>query len=157
MNLTKGEITRFRSKYVEGHPDHCWMWRGAKYANGYGMVSLRRGKRKTFSAHRVAWSAANSKNIPNGMMICHKCDNRLCVNPSHLYLGSGIDNNRDTVVRNRGNRVLGSKCSWAKLSEDDVRFIRESVAAQRDLAERFQIDPSTVSQIKSRKRWKHLA
>lgn len=157
MDLTKAEIERFKSKREEKGIDECWEWAGAIYNNGYGMVALKRGKRKTFSAHRIAWIVANGKDIPAGLMICHKCDNRPCVNPNHLYAGTGRDNNTDTVRRNRGNRKLGSDCSWSKLTEKQVLDILSSTMKQTLLAKKYGIDPSLVSQIKSGKRWKHLS
>jgi len=157
MDLTKDEINRFKQKYTETNQEDCWEWQGAKYQNGYGMIALRRGKRKTFSAHRISWMIANNRDIPDGMMICHKCDNRLCVNPNHLYAGTGSDNNTDTLIRKRGNRKIGENCSWAKLTEADVFDILNSKEKQCKLAEKYHLDPSTVSQIKSGKRWKHLS
>jgi len=156
MNLGQDEIDRFEAKRVELERDDCWVWQGAKYQNGYGMVALRRGKRKTFSAHRIAWIIANGQNVPEGLMVCHKCDNRSCVNPNHLYVGTGKDNNTDTIIRNRGNRKIGEKCSWAKLSDNEALKIFHSIERQSVLARKYKVDPSTISQIKSGSRWKHL-
>lgn len=157
MDLSQADIARFRDKTDELDEDSCWEWRGAKYQNGYGMVSLKRGKRKTFSAHRVSWSLWNQATILPGVMICHTCDNRGCVNPKHLYAGTGVDNNNDTVRRNRGNRKIGEDCSWAKLTKENVQEILESKEKQAFLAKKFNLSQSTVSQIKSGKRWKHLS
>jgi hypothetical protein len=155
MKLTTGDIERFLRK-VEIKDKSCWEWEGAKYQNGYGQFSLRRGNRKTFSAHRISWIIFNDQDIPDGKMVCHKCDNRICVNPSHLYVGTGYENNRDTVARNRGNRHSGERCSWAKLKSQDVIAIRESQESQAELAAKYRVDPSTICQILSYKRWKHL-
>lgn len=157
MNLTKAEIERFNEKYIKGNPDDCWEWLSGKYQNGYGMVCIRRDKRKTFLAHRISWMIANQREIPTGNMICHKCDNRSCVNPNHLYNGTGFDNNNDTVIRNRGNRKLGGQCSWAKLTEKDVIAILASNEKQCILAKQYGVNPSNISDIKHRKLWKHLS
>ena len=63
MNLGQDEIDRFEAKRVELERDDCWVWQGAKYQNGYGMVALRRGKRKTFSAHRIAWKTFRGRKL----------------------------------------------------------------------------------------------
>ena len=158
MNLTKADVDRFNEKYKQVKKDECWNWEGNIAQGGYGMFSIRRPdiRRKTWSAHRIAWMIQNQQDIPEGMMICHKCDNRRCVNPNHLYAGTGSDNNRDTVIRNRGNRKIEEQCSWSKLTTDDVLYILNSSEKQVNLAKQFNIDPSLVSQIKSGKRWNHL-
>lgn len=77
----------------------CWWWTGAirDEKRGYGYVKVRG---KNIAAHRRAWELANGP-IPEGMMVCHRCDNRLCVNPEHLYLGTASHNARDMTIRNR--------------------------------------------------------
>jgi hypothetical protein len=148
MDFSQADIDRFKSKY-EIVESGCWEWTGALYQNGYGMACYRRGTRKTFLAHRISWSIFNSAPIPDRMMVCHTCDNRKCVNPSHLYVGTGKDNNSDTVNRNRGNRKVGNQCSWAKISESQVVEILQSNEKQVLLAKRYNVDQSTISQIKS--------
>lgn len=156
MKLSQAELERFQEKIKKGKKRECWEWQGTLYQNGYGMVCLRRGHRKTFLAHRVSWMVHNGKAVPNRMMICHTCDNRWCVNPHHLYAGTGKDNNTDTIRRKRGNRKMGSRCSWSKLTERDVLEMRRSKERNKVLAERFKLDPSTISQIRAGLRWKHL-
>ena len=156
MHFSQDEIVRFREKVEFGETQECWGWKGARYQNGYGQVSLRRGKRKTFSAHRISWIMSNKISIPDGLMICHTCDNRSCVNPNHLYAGTGKDNNTDTVKRNRGNRKIGDQCSWSKLTEDQVAEILKSNSRQVDLAIEYGVTQPTISQIKTGKRRRNL-
>ena len=81
MNLTQDEIARFKKKFTEGQHDECWEWQGAKYQSGYGVVGIRRPGRKSWLAHRIAWMVHTQADIPQRLMICHKCANKLCVNP----------------------------------------------------------------------------
>jgi hypothetical protein len=156
MDLTKGEVERFHTKYVKSEVDDCWEWKAALYERGYGMFCLRRGNRKTFLAHRIAWIIHNSQDIPPGHMICHRCDNPVCVNPNHLYCGTGYTNNQDTINRGRGNRKQGSQCSWSKLDEKMVIEILKSQLPNRHFAFKYGVDASLISQIRSGRRWGHL-
>lgn len=156
MDLTKAEIERFKQKYVAGSKKSCWEWKAGKFMTGYGMACLRRGNRKTFLAHRLAWIIHNKRDVPEKHFICHSCDNRSCVNPYHLRAGTGAANNADTIKRGRGNRKLGSECSWSKITEKDVRYIRASGLKQVELAKKFGLKQSTVCNIMTRKIWKHV-
>lgn len=159
MEFTKNEIDRFFSK-IKKLDNNCWEWTSGKYCTGYGMFCARRGKRKTFLAHRISWMIYNNASILNRVMVCHTCDNRLCVNPEHLYLGTGFDNNRDTIERNRGNRLRGSKCSWARLTDADVIEIRRLKALgvrQREIARKYDFDQASISNIVNYKNWKHIS
>jgi hypothetical protein len=91
---------RFWSK-VE-RTDGCWKWLGQIAGNGYAAFSMHNRLR---SAHRVAWEFTNGP-IPDGMWVLHHCDNPLCVRPDHLFLGTVVDNNRDTVAKRRNPAVL---------------------------------------------------
>lgn len=155
--MCEKEVIRFNAGFVVGKKSECWNWLGWKVPSGYGGFYMKRGNRRTFNSHRIAWSLANGKDIPDGMMICHTCDNRLCVNPTHLYLGTGYDNNGDTVKRGRANRTLGEKCSWSTLTENDVIEIRRSKEKRPVLAKKYGVTRWHIRNIKANKALRHIA
>lgn len=137
-----------------GGLDACWLWVGARYSNGYGNIRLDGGK--TGLAHRAAWISAYGE-IPEGLFVCHHCDVRHCVNPSHLFLGTNTDNMRDASTKGRTNQ--GSRQWMAKLNEDDIAAIRILLAVgvlQRVIAEDFGVTQSLISMIKTGTIWGHL-
>lgn len=99
MALTR--LERFMSKVVVpfGDPDGCWWWTANSDARGYGFLSTTHGAAPQ-RAHRAAWELANGP-IPDGMDVCHHCDNPSCVRPSHLFLGTARDNLRDASAKGR--------------------------------------------------------
>lgn len=113
------------ARYVQpGNPDSCWPWRGGHDQDGYGKV-WDADVHRSVSAHRVAWEQVNGQ-IPPGLVVCHRCDNPPCVNPSHLFLGTVQDNNTDKLAkgRHRGNTTgqLGDRAR--RLSDAAVAEIR---------------------------------
>ena len=148
--------------------DNCWLWTGWIRRDGYGSVSIRN---KHFAAHRVSWTLANGP-IPDGLWVLHHCDVRVCVRPTHLYLGTREQNTSDAIVRHRFKSgaeahfrahpeiVPKGERHWAaKLTDDDVRLIRKRVASgekQIDLQREFGLSSGTVSLVVHRKRWAHV-
>ena len=133
----------------------CIEWNGALSSSGYGNVTV---KRKTWKAHRLAWTKANG-DIPEGLCVLHKCDNRKCVNPSHLFLGDRQANSDDMMRKGRGRKALGEVHGNSKLSSEDVRRIREAHlfgARQVDLAAVYGVSQTAISTSTRRRWWRHV-
>lgn len=138
---------------------HCWEYNGAKVSAGYGAVSDG-GSRPQKAAHRLAYEAWVGP-IPEGQLIRHTCDNPPCINPSHLETGTWSDNMWDKVQRERGNAPLGERHGTSKLTENQVREIRDRYASgsytYTKLAEMYGITFQSVGRIVTRKGWTHVA
>lgn len=125
----------------------CWEWNGAINTSGYAWMFFDGRSR---IASRVAWTLSKGE-IPEGMMVLHRCDNRRCVNPDHLFLGTNAENMADMVSKGRSPR------SRAKLSESSVKEMRAvSGLSLEELAERYSVSASTVYQATTRRTWKHI-
>lgn len=148
-------IQRFLRECDHGSYAECWTWRGMVNTNGYGRFSLADNHRL---AHRVAFEMFIGP-VPEGMVVCHSCDNRLCVNPFHLWLGTQADNVQDAVRKGR-HRVpdtAGERNGNRKLDWEKVAIIRSMVAGGAPkflVARAFQVSPSTVGGIVSNKTWR---
>jgi hypothetical protein len=149
-------IARFWSKVEK--TDGCWEWRACRFAvTGYGCFGYRG---KTWSAHRFAWVLTRGELPESGnlsLCVLHRCDNRACVNPEHLFLGTQADNGRDMAQKGRASR--GETHHKAKLTERDVASIRglAKTTSLVAIAERYGVDPSLVGLIVKRRIWKHVA
>jgi len=134
----------------------CWNWTGTKTQLGYGIFSWRVGKRHVlFRAHRLMWSKTFG-GIPKGVCVLHQCDNRGCVNPDHLCLGTQLDNIQDRVRKGRNAFAIGAANNNAKLTENQVRSILQSKESGPKIAKRFGVHPSTIRIIRCRKNWSHV-
>jgi hypothetical protein len=100
---------RFWVKVVANAPDVCWPWTGALTHNGYGKFSIGpRGAQRVVRSHRLVWEMVYG-NVPNGMQVLHRCDNRRCCNPEHLFLGTNLDNVADKLAKNRQARPVNPR------------------------------------------------
>lgn len=172
IDLSKIDASRFWVN-VEMIPFHeCWEWIAGTQGDGYG--STRNGL-----AHRISWTLINGA-IPSHLCVLHKCDNRSCVRPSHLYLGTDLDNSKDMVSRGHhyrggptnpatGDRNAASlypdrvprgvKSGVAKLNERDVLGIRAMALTGKtrlEIARSFMISQTNVTNIINRDNWKHI-
>lgn len=128
----------------------CWEYTGTISLSGYGQF-YHRGK--SIRAHRAMYEIVNGE-IPDGLLVCHTCDNRKCVNPSHLYAGTAADNYNDARERGRLNTPQGECHHNAKLSENDVANIRRSNFSQRKLAGIYGVSQATINEAKRGLTWK---
>lgn len=129
----------------------CWEWQASKRKDGYGRV---RYDGSTQLAHRVAWMITFGS-IPEGAVVCHTCDNKGCVNPEHLFLGTQADNLQD--MRDKGRGSKGESHGMAKITQQIVDDIRQLYATgemnQYELAEMFSLSQGYISDIVNRRKW----
>ena len=146
---------RFMAK-VEPEPNTgCWLWKGYVLPDGYGAVSIA-GKRSR-AAHRISWELFRGE-IPPGMLVCHRCDVRACVNPEHLFLGSLQENAAD--MKRKGRSRAGESNPAAKLKAAEVREIKAMMArpgfSARETAARFGVSPGLIYAIRKGRAWARI-
>ena len=144
--------------------DGCWDF--TDLCNGYGRMRMGGRKGKHYLAHRLSYIIHHPLTIDlmehPDICVCHRCDNPKCVNPAHLFLGTHTDNMRDKETKGRANHSIekGEKHPRAKITEDDVREIRNKYAnggiTHRQLALEYGVDRSSISSIISRKNWSYI-
>ena len=147
---------RFWSKVDKsGGPDACWPWLGSINNRGYGRLT--NGSRSWVFAHRLAWEMAHGP-IPTGLFVCHRCDNRICANGRHLFLGTNAENTADMV--SKGRNAVGAKNGKSKITSEQVLAIREAFTVERaskeSLARRFGVSAKLIFDVVNRNTWKHV-
>lgn len=130
-------LKRFNESFKKCPEHECWIWTGSMYRDGYGRV---RAGDKSTAAHRFSWLLCHGQ-IPAGKFVCHTCDVRACVNPSHLYIGNHSENMRDMVGKNCMFRQI--------LTVENVREIKNSKEHANILAKRYGVGPTAIYNVRS--------
>lgn len=142
-------------KYTVMNANGCRVWVGRAVANlGYGRFSIGHDSINV-RAHRAAWILANGP-IPDGIYVCHKCDNPKCTNPEHLFLGTPRDNMLDKKVKGRCIPPpvhRGEAHHNAKLTSETVQEIRASGDSAKILSARFGVSEETIYRVRRGKSW----
>lgn len=155
---------------------NCWIWTAAVGSHGYGVIAIRHGV--YMLAHRFAYERANGP-IPEGLFVCHTCDNRKCVQPEHLFVGSNADNMADARAKGRlkgisrpkwdsqhpqrmnpGLILRGEQHGNAKLTESAIREIRSADVSRRGskavLSRKYRVADQTITRIVRGESWAHV-
>lgn len=142
--MRPSSLDRFIAKVVKQESSECWIWTGGKNQSGYGVFRPNRPA-SMMLAHRFAWTEYNGE-IPEGLFVCHHCDNRACVNPNHLFLGTHQDNMDDMVCKNRCGQVGPKPEITTKLQNQkaDILTRRTNGETLSSIAKSFNCDPMTV-------------
>lgn len=128
----------------------CWEWNRGLTDDGYGAIT---NSGQSLRAHRVSFKLFNGY-IDESLLVCHTCDNTICVNPKHLFQGTPQDNMTDKVNKNK--QAKGTDFKRSHLTEDDVREIKHCGGSGVKVAERFGVHCSLVHQIRKNEIWKHV-
>ena len=147
------KISRSFTARTEAHIDksgECWIWTGGRNVLGYGRIYFR-GRFEL--VHRLMYAAATGEDLSGKVVRHYVCDNPPCCNPAHLKSGSKRDNTHDAIKK---RRHAHGETSYAKLTADDVRLIRDDSRSSVELAKLFGVAPATVRHARKRETWKHL-
>jgi hypothetical protein len=148
--MTDSTIDRFERKFVRGPTTDCWLWNAAVNKGGYG-IFLFGGRNIT--AHRAAYKIYVAL-VPDDLFVCHRCDNRRCVNPNHLFLGSATENMTDRDAK--GRQAKGSDFKRSKLNQAAIVEIHQSRLPDTVLARKFGVTKGAINHVRHRRNWRHI-
>lgn len=161
--LDEKELKNFNNK-VKEQTNGCWEWQGAIYSSGYGSVTLarlanelgRKRNARSFATHRVSKCLSDGSDINRTEFVLHKCDNRICVNPDHLFWGTPKDNMQDMISKGRAYNQKGENNGGSKLTQKDVGEIRLLLPnnSNTEIAKIYGVHHNTISLIRLGKTWK---
>lgn len=154
IDISGNSVDRFWGK-VSKFGGECWNWTAATRSTGYGCMKL---DGRLISAHRFSF-VLHFGEVPEGLIVCHRCDNRLCVRPDHLFAGTPHANVSDMDGKGRRGVARGESQGNAKLSEADIYqffVLRESGYSNRKIAAMFGVDSSTVNCVFTGRSWRHV-
>ena len=146
----------FRKRVTRGEPDECWPWNSTTLVkNGYGCLQV---MYKNYYAHRLAWELHNQQPVPDGMHVCHSCDNPKCCNPAHLFLGTNQDNISDKLAKDRqpkGENQHNSKLTAPAVIE--MRRMADTGMTYLAIAKHFGVSLSVAWEAINRVTWAHVS
>lgn len=159
-SLTCGkESDAFWAKVNKDGPNGCWVWTASRKPNGYAQFYF---QGRMYRAHRRGWALSGRELPAPGLSLAHTCDNRICVNPDHLFVATHQENMDDMQRKGRAG-ARGETCIHAKLTEDQVRAIR--LEFRRDghrktnaaeLALKYGVSPGHIQSVCYRGAWSHV-
>lgn len=147
--LTQRQLAAFWARVDKRDASECWPWLGKKTHNGYGRYLI--ASLKLQRSHRISWLIHHG-DLPAALQVCHRCDNRACVNPGHLFLATNAENHLDKA---RKDRVAGPY-GRIRLTAEIVRQIRASRKPDREWAAELGVHPSTITAARVGDHWKHV-
>lgn len=138
---------RFFSRFAKLE-NGCWQWRAHTDKDGYGILP---GTNKNTRSHRLSYEIHIGE-IPEGLIVCHHCDNPGCVNPNHLFVGTPKDNANDALQK--GRHYIGEKNGRSKLTAENIKQILSSTMSGQQLANKFGVTRSTINNVRKGVTWK---
>lgn len=137
---SKNVLERLWAQSTGDADDECWEMHGKDRCRG-GHKRIRLDDKKRMQVHRLAWEAYHAEPIPDGLLVCHHCDNPSCFNPHHLFLGTAQDNTDDRIAKGRGPYVR-------KLTFEQRALIAQSKEASSVLALRYGVTTTRIRQLR---------
>lgn len=153
--LYKKNVASFYKNVYPEPNTGCWIWGGSYNAGGYGKLLIRR--LKIYLAHRFSYYHFIGE-YDRSLCVCHTCDNRYCVNPQHLFLGTHVDNAADMIRKNRASNRSGERNGRAKLNKNDALKIRQLVGSKsmKELSKEYGLTYKSIWNVVHRDTWNHI-